>query len=79
MGWAGDMNDLPIVGKAFDILAHHTTAVIQCNCETPTVMVLIGFGHVMECGGCHKQYAIAKPTEVTVGIVRTSSLIQGES
>lgn len=70
MGGTITFPDLPIVGKAFEILATYPTAVIQCGCEAKSVVVLVSALSAAECPACHRSYAILKQPAVTIGLVR---------
>jgi uncharacterized paraquat-inducible protein A len=63
---------IPTVGKRFKILHHYQTAIVRCECEAKTILVLMGQGQAAECPACGKQFAIANAPTVTVGILRES-------
>lgn len=58
---------VPILGRSFKILAAYSTAVIECQCEDKTVIVLTGKGRVGTCSACGKIYGIAEAGPLSVG------------
>ena len=69
MNTLAEFPSVPIVGKPFEVLAHHSVAMIQCGCSVGWPLLLGGVGRIAECPACHKKYAIAKAANLTIGIV----------
>lgn len=65
----------PIIGKPFEILAHTSTALIQCGCEAGWPLMLVGVGTVVQCPACERSFAIAKAANLTVGMVGTKAKV----
>lgn len=58
-----------LVGQSFTIVTAYSTAIIQCQCEAKTVLVLQGKDEVFTCARCQRGYAIAKAGTLEVGEV----------
>lgn len=60
---------VPLVGQSFQIVTAFSTAIIQCQCEAKSVLVLQGRNRVSACPVCGKQFAIAKSSDLQIGEV----------
>jgi hypothetical protein len=64
---------VPIVGQPLKVLVAYASAVIECQCDAKTVMVLACTGRVSTCPGCGKMYAIAQAGDMQIGEVRSQT------
>ncbi len=60
---------VPVIGESFKVVTGFATAVIQCQCEAKTVLVLHGTAQMEICPRCHRAFAIAKSGTLVVGEV----------
>lgn len=58
-----------LVGDSFKVVTGYSTAVIQCQCEAKTILVLHGKDKVSTCPNCKKGFAIAAAGKLEVGEV----------
>lgn len=58
---------VPHLGQSFKVLAAYSTAVIECQCEAKTVIVLHGAGRVQRCKACNTPFGIAKSGTLSIG------------
>lgn len=58
-----------LVGDSFKVVTGYATAIIQCQCEAKSVVVLHGKDKVSTCPNCRKGFAIAKAGKMEVGEV----------
>lgn len=73
MGWESRYNDatVPILGKAFEIIQHWPTVILQCQCDAHSILTLVGpSGTAVKCQGCGNVYGVGKVGGVEVGLVR---------
>lgn len=63
--------DVPTLGRPFSILGNvPPVAIIQCECEAKTVIVLNGVQAVATCPACRHRYLITKDPRIEVGAMR---------
>jgi hypothetical protein len=60
---------VPLVGQPLKILVAYSTAIIECQCEAKTVLLLPGKHRVAACPACGKMFAISASGLITVGEV----------
>jgi hypothetical protein len=58
-----------LIGQPFKILVAFSTAIVQCQCEAKTVLVLPGKNRVTTCHACGKAFAIADSGVINIGEV----------
>jgi hypothetical protein len=63
------MKHVPLVGQSFHIVTAYTTAILQCQCEAKSILLLQGKDRVSTCPGCGKSFAIAKASAMEIGQV----------
>lgn len=56
-----------LVGQPMKILVAYSTAVIECQCEAKSVLVLQGMGRPTPCPACKKLFVIAESGLVKIG------------
>lgn len=58
------------IGEPMQIVNHWPTVVVQCQCESKAILVLIGSQNVVTCPSCRNRYLITDQMEVGVGAMR---------
>lgn len=63
---------VPILGQPLRVIIAFSTAIIECQCEAKSVIMLSGKGRISQCQACGKQFAIADSGALQIGEVRTA-------
>jgi hypothetical protein len=63
------MKHVPLVGQSFQIVTAFTTAILQCQCEAKTILLLQGKDRPATCPACQKSFAIAQVSSMQIGQV----------
>lgn len=66
---------LPILGQPFKIKISYSTAIIECQCDGRSLLMLPGLSAAVQCPACGNVYAIAKAGEVAVGQLRNRAMV----
>lgn len=59
--------DVPLVGAPFTIVNFYPTVIVQCQCESKPILVLIGTANVVTCPACKYRFVIADRMKVQIG------------
>lgn len=60
-----------LVGQPLKIVMAYTTAIVQCQCEGKTLLMLAAINRPVQCPICGKQFAIINSGDVQVAQVQT--------
>ncbi len=73
------VGNVPIIGKPAELLAAYPTAVIRCNCEAKTTMVIVSVGVVVKCTACQRKFTVASWSGVQLAVVAEKESAHGGS